>query len=285
MLGLELKSTIEGALNQVLDSGASSAIMVNPEGFILMSAGDSDEIDETAAVTFVAVVPLSLKALNDFSKKMIKNILKRSVNFREVIIHQLQFEVNDRKYVGIYVEGYAIIANVTGSDTADKTRVALVKAVASIIGLLRKLRESLTIPMVSEVEEEAVIISEEGVNNVKIERQQEEAIVDLNKAYEIIEDKVNEIRLELESGNWRGILRGFTELRKLFVAITDAHPEFRDNNVLRAILRWIVKTEARLSNLIKSGVEGPMDASRVSILERGLRQLLQHTNRIFVRGK
>ncbi len=283
MLGLELKSTIEGALNQVLESGASNAIMVNPEGFILMSAGEFDNIDETAAVSFVAMVPLSLKALNEFSKKMIKNVLKKSINFNEIIIHQLQFAVNNRKYVGIYVEGYAIIANVTKNSTADKTRVALVKAVASIIGLLRRLRESLALPTVVEEGEEAVLIKPEGLDKIKPELRKN--LVDRRQAYEKIEKIVNELRKELEGGNWKSTLDGFTYLRKVFVALIDLHPELRDDNVLRAILRWIVKTEARLSNIVRSGIEGTMDASRISVLDRGLRQLLQHTSRILLRGK
>jgi len=282
LLGLELKNTIEDALNQVLNSGASSAIMVNPEGFILMSAGNSDDVDETAAVSFVAMVPYSLKSLNNFSKKMIRGILRKNISFKEIIIHQLQFEVSDRKYVGIYVEGYAIIANITKSNMADKTRVALVKAVASIIGLLRKLRESLAIP-VAKAEEETVIV--EGEIEKKIETEMKEDLVNLERAYKAIEEKVNDIRKELGSGNWREILHGFSELRKIFVTIFDLHPDLRENNVLKAILRWIVKTEAKLNNLARSGVEGPIDASRISILERGLRQLLQHTNKIILRGK
>jgi len=282
LLGLELKNTIEDALNQVLNSGASSAIMVNPEGFILMSAGNSDDVDETAAVSFVAMVPYSLKSLNNFSKKMLRGILRKNISFKEIIIHQLQFEVSDRKYVGIYVEGYAIIANITKSNMADKTRVALVKAVASIIGLLRKLRESLAIP-IAKAEEETVIV--EGEIEKKIETEMKEDLANLERAYKIIEEKVNDIRKELGSGNWREILHGFSELRKIFVTIFDLHPDLRENNVLKAILRWIVKTEAKLNNLARSGVEGPIDASRISILERGLRQLLQHTNKILLRGK
>ncbi len=282
LLGLELKNTIEGALNQVLDSGASSAIMVNPEGFILMSAGNFDYVDETAAVSFVAMVPYSLKSLNSFSRRMIRGILKRNINFKEIIIHQLQFEVDDRRYVGIYVEGYAIIANITKSEAADKTRVALVKAVASIIGLLRKLRESLAIP-VTRPEEETEVVEEEI--DRKIELEKKESLVDLEQAYQIIEEKVNDIRRELGSGNWRDISTGFRELRKIFVTLLDLHPDLRENNILKAILRWIVKTEAKLNNLARSGAEGPVDASRISILERGLRQLLQHTGKILLRGK
>lgn len=282
LLGLELKSTIEEALKQVLNSGASSAIMVNPEGFILMSTGNSDDVDETAAVSFVAMVPYSLKSLNNFSRRMIHGVLRKNINFREIIIYQLQFDVNERKYIGIYVEGYAIIANITKSNTADKTRVALVKAVASIIGLLRKLRESLAIP-VTRVEEETVIVEEELKRKIEIDMKED--LIDLEKAYKIIERKVNDIRNELGGGNWRGILQGFSELRKIFVAIFDLHPDLRENSVLKAILRWIVKTEAKLNNLARLKGEEPIDASRISVLERGLRQLLQHTGRVFLRGK
>jgi len=279
--GLELKSAIEDFLGRVLEGGAKSAVMVNPEGFVLMSIGDYDEVDEAVAAFFVAAVPSSLRSLNEFSLRVFSNLLRKKVVFREKIIDQLQFEIEGRSYIGIYVEGYAIVANVAREEDLDRARVALVRAVASIIGLLKRLKESIAIPYAPFEFEEVPV--REHVRGAEISVDYEKSFVDLGTAYETIRGTVLGLQRNIrERGDWESALRGFESLRNQIVALIRVHPELGDNNIIQAILRWLIKTESKMRKIVESGKGGSIGIDKREILERGLTQLVHHIRRILL---
>lgn len=285
MEGLELKSAIEDSLKRILESGAKSTVMVNPEGFVLMSIGNYDEVDEAVATFFVAAVPRSLRALNELSYNIFNNLLRKKILFREKIIDQLQFQIEGRNYIGIYVEGYAIVANLPEDGDVEKTRVALVRAVASIIGLLRRLKASIATPHHISVEAVEEVVVQEEAAKIKVdhlaslEREMAEPYI----AYQIVRKNALELRKAIrEIGKWSEILNGFEELKNVLLLLVKVHKGLADNSIMQAIIRWVIKTENKIKRILESGGKDIIDKEKMEVLDRGLVQLINHIKRILI---
>jgi len=279
---IALKDTIESSLTEIIRSGAKNAVMVNPEGFILMSIGDYDDVDEAVATYFVAAIPKSQIYLNDLSIRIFGRLLRRHITIRDIIIEQIQFSIDDRNYIGIYVEGYAIVANIADTSEQDKVRVALVRAVGNIIGILRRLKRRLVVAP-APVELEVPTVKTEIPRAREFSAELKEKFADKDLAYQYIKKYVLDVLASIsEKGDWKTALQGFSSLRELIMLLIDSHSDLKENNVIQAILRWLVKTENKIQKMLEISKVDIIEEDKKEILKRGLMQLLSHLRRILI---
>jgi len=276
--GYRLKDAIERSLKKIIESGAQSALMVNPEGFVFMDIGDVDERDKAIATFFVAIFPKMQAYVNSASSRIFSELIKTQVMLKDFILGQMHFRVEDRDYVGMYVEGYSIVARVYSSEYLDRVRVTLIRAVASIISLLRKFKAHFAISPLTEAEP---IVHERAPLRRVSEVKAKIDFSDIDVAYQYIRKlTLDAIKVINEDKRWNAILNSFIELRNSLSLLSEKHPKLREDSVFSAIMRWLDNTVTKIQRMISLGREKVSDDEKREVLRRGLMQLLAHLKRV-----
>jgi len=282
--GIRIKETLLRHLEEAIKNGARNILITNPDGFVFISHGDVDSIDLSIAASLTTMFHRTLDYLNkDFCQKLSK-LLKRKTSINEINLSQFVLSFDNRLYIAIFAEGYSLLSSIPSHEKIKEISDNLLKAMVNVIDVFRELKKRIPIKPREEIIEAAPEKKKE-IRPVKIELPMEKKInvkkfKDIKFAYQQIHNAtITAINTIDTKGDWLSAYRQFQFIHSNVQALIKAHPELADNNVIKAINSWIMKTMKRIYTLLSQYGNSPIDEKRKEILKRGLTQLLNYLRR------
>jgi len=281
------RSVVKRYLMDILASGASGVSLIGPDGFPIESVGDISNRDEGLAIIFAIGVPNAIQSINNTVVSTVSRLLREKIGIEDIHISEFSFRLGDRVFLGLYVDGYTIVASAKRTDDVEALRAGLINVISKIFEVFKQLSGKelkVPIPVVhkpAEVPSKPTVSRErEKVPVVISEKKAESLRLYLLKIRELIFDIKKDL---IEHGDWYTALQGFKRFKEKLEELSEIDSEIGNHPAIKAILNWVSKTIARIEMILDAKGNEIIDEARKNVLRRGLSKSIEYIR--FVIGK
>lgn len=290
MRGSKVRESIQRELSKIIKKGAKGVVMVNPDGFIFLYAGEIRPLDEALAAYMMVLFPRARKEMKRILKSSLGALLQRDAEILDLLGH-ISLTFADQKYIGVYAEDYAILASVSENADPQELRTALARAIIEIIGELRILRE-LTMPKrlkMMEMEEYPEVITPTAAlptPTAEVSVEEREKVRSPSDVYKNIKRIILDIRRDLrKKGSWDVVLLGLEKMMVQLTILVNNFPQYGEHPAIKSIMNWISTTSDRIRRGIAIKGQKTVTETQREKLEKSLIQILNYLRKLLHLGE
>ncbi|MGQ4892679.1 MAG: hypothetical protein ACP6IP_09370 [Candidatus Njordarchaeia archaeon] len=281
--GTSLGESIKNALFEIMGSGANGVALINPEGFVIESVGNLSSRDEGLSSVFAIAFPKIVSYINEQMVKNIGKLLGEKVNMSEVHMTEFSYELSDRTFLGLYIDGYLLVAGLKSKEAFESVHRSLISVISRIIDLFAELSGKKPIlPLAVAISKQP--ITPEARSQAPLKIKSEKKLEDLRFYLLRIRELVFDMKKNLiEHGDWYTALQDFKKLRSELEKLTTIDEDIASHPAIKAIQNWVGKTISRIELILDARGNEVIDEERKNVLRRGLSKAIEYIR--FVIGK
>jgi hypothetical protein len=274
-----LREQIRNALYEILESGAIGVALIGPEGFLVESVGDLSSREEGLSSVFVIAMERSVDYINEKAVKTISFLLGEKAYVENMHVGEFSYVLGDRKFLGLFVEGFLLVAGLKSEDNFNNVHSALINVISKISNVFANLSGKKTLLQLvapptkppSEIQREIQEVKK-PVKMIDAKKLEKLRFFVLNVREMVFDIKKNLI----EHGDWYTALQDFKKFKERLDELKDLDEDLAAHPAIKAIESWVDKTISRIQLILDAKGNEVIDEERKNILRRGLSKAIEY---------
>jgi len=250
--------------------------LISPDGFIIDYVGDLSSREIGLSSIFNLSIPKAIKEINQKSLSVMNSLLEESSRLEEFYLSTFSFKLGDRTFIGVYIEGFLIIASIDSEAVIENVYRKLLRGIYGFFDYISTLAGK-TIPWffkaasIEVVKAPTKIISKEK-SEISVKRKEELQLYML-RLRELIFDTKKDL---IEKGDWQTIYNDLNRFKANLEELNKIDAELAKNPVITAIKNWVEKTLSRIKMILDMKGNSIIDEERKNGLRRSLSKAMEH---------
>ncbi len=250
--------------------------LISPDGFIIDYVGDLSSREIGLSSIFNLSIPKAIKEINQKSLSVMNSLLEESSKLEEFYLSTFSFKLGERTFIGIYVEGFLIIASIANEAVIENVYRKLLKGIYGFFDYISTLAGK-AIPWffkaatIEVTKAPAKTISKEK-NEIAVKKKEELQLYML-RLRELVFDTKKDL---IEKGDWQTIFNDLNKFKLNLEELGKIDPDLARNPVITAIKNWVEKTLSRIKMILDMKGNSMIDEERKNGLRRSLSKAMEH---------
>ena len=275
------RERIKKHLTDILKFGASGVALIGPDGFPLESIGDISSRDESLSIVFSIGIPSAIDSINRNIVSRINSLLHERLKLVGINLSEFSFEIGDRYFIGLYVDGYTIVASAKRVEDIDNIRIGLINVLSKVFEIFSTLSgKKMRIPLLEvpiTKTPETKITAEKRISEIIPREELEDMRLYLLKVREIVFDIKKDL---IEKGDWYSLLQGFKRFKEKIEELKKLNKDLGEHPAIRAIYNWTIKTIEKVKTRLETSGNELIDEEHKNVIRRSLSKAVEFIKKV-----
>jgi len=260
----------------IISEDIKGIALISPDGFIIDYVGDLSGREIGLSSIFNLAIPKTIREINQKSLTIMSSLLEETSSLEEFYLSTFSFKLGDRTFIGIYIEGFLLIASIKEGAVIENVYRQLLRGIYNFFDYISTLAGK-TIPWFFKAATiEVVDTQAKSAEKHKpqiIERKKEELQLFILRLRELIFDTKKDL---IEKGDWQTIYNDLNKFKATLEELSKIDLEISKNPVITAIKNWVDKTLSRIKMILDLKGNSIIDEERKNGLRRSLSKAMEH---------